>query len=31
MAAVNLAVVLLMCISVLVDSSDVDEGDDDSS
>lgn len=30
-AAANLAVVLLMCISVLVDSSDVDEGDDDSS
>ena len=30
-AAANLAVVLLMCISVLVDSSDVEDGDDDSS
>lgn len=30
-AAANLAVVLLMCISVLVDSSDVENGDDDSS
>lgn len=29
-AAANLAVVLLMCISVLVDSSDVVDGDDDS-